>query len=187
MGNLGWTEMFFIAVIALIVFGPRRLPEMGKKLGRVMAQLRQASDQFKNAWENEVEKDGGLQDLRKLKDDLNPIKKFKDDLNPINMLTKSPSSSTSSSNNESTTLSDNNLETANVLESSIQTESNNITNTQTPDISSNEINPEIFTPPVGVVERTKPTSIIANNLAPVATVDPPSQVDETQQSISLTK
>lgn len=187
MGNLGWTEMFFIAVIALIVFGPRRLPEMGKKLGRVMAQLRQASDQFKNAWENEVEKDGGLQDLRKLKDDLNPIKKLKDDLNPMNMLTKNPSNSSSSSNNDSTTLSNNNLETANILESSTQTESNNIASIETPNISNNEINPEIFSPPIGVVERTKPSTTIANNLAPVATVDPTSQVEENQQSISLTK
>ncbi|MBK7994165.1 MAG: twin-arginine translocase TatA/TatE family subunit [Blastocatellia bacterium] len=181
MGNLGWTEMFFIAVIALIVFGPRRLPEMGKKLGRVMAQLRQASDQFKNAWENEVEKDGGLQDLRKLKDDLNPIKKLKDDLNPMNMLTKS---SSSSSNNEPI---ENTLQTTNVLESSTQTESSNMTSIETSNISNNEINPEIFTPPIGVVERTKPISTIANNLAPVATVDPPSQVEENQQSISLTK
>lgn len=187
MGNLGWTEMFFIAVIALIVFGPRRLPEMGKKLGRVMAQLRQASDQFKNAWENEVEKDGGLQDLRKLKDDLNPIKKLKDDLNPMNMLTKSSTNSSTSSNNEPITSLDNTLQTTNVLESSGQTEPSNITNIEAPNIANNEINTEIFSPPIGVVERSKPISTIASNLAPIAISDSPSPVEENQQSISLTK
>lgn len=64
MGNLGWTEMFFIAVVALMIFGPKRLPEMGRKLGRIMGQLRQASDQFKQVWDSEVEK-ANLKDIQK--------------------------------------------------------------------------------------------------------------------------
>lgn len=55
MGNLGWTEILVILVIALIVFGPRKLPELGKSLGQSLAQFRRASDDFKQTWEQEVE------------------------------------------------------------------------------------------------------------------------------------
>jgi sec-independent protein translocase protein TatA len=55
MGNLGWTEILIILVIALIVFGPRKLPELGKSLGQSLAQFRRASEDFKRTWEDEVE------------------------------------------------------------------------------------------------------------------------------------
>jgi sec-independent protein translocase protein TatB len=57
MGNFGWTEMFFIVAFALIVFGPRKLPEIAKTLGHAMAQLRRASEEFKRTWETEVERE----------------------------------------------------------------------------------------------------------------------------------
>ncbi len=44
-----------ILVIALIIFGPRKLPELGKSLGHGLAQFRRASDDFKRQWEEEVE------------------------------------------------------------------------------------------------------------------------------------
>ena len=53
--NLGPAEILVILVIALIVFGPRKLPELGKSLGSAMAQFRRASDDFKRSWEQEVE------------------------------------------------------------------------------------------------------------------------------------
>jgi len=53
--NLGMSEMLLILVVALIVFGPRKLPELGKSLGQAMAQFRRASDDFKRSWEQEVE------------------------------------------------------------------------------------------------------------------------------------
>jgi len=55
MGNLGWAEIMMILVIALIVFGPRKLPELGKTLGQSLAQFRRASEDFKRQWEDEVE------------------------------------------------------------------------------------------------------------------------------------
>jgi sec-independent protein translocase protein TatA len=55
MGNLGWPEIMIILVIALIVFGPRKLPELGKTLGQSLAQFRKASEDFKRTWEEEVE------------------------------------------------------------------------------------------------------------------------------------
>lgn len=55
--GLGMPEVVLILVIALIVFGPRKLPELGKSLGQAMAQFRRASDDFKRTWEQEVELD----------------------------------------------------------------------------------------------------------------------------------
>ena|ERR1700754_961857 len=55
MGNLGMPEILMIMVIALIIFGPRKLPELGKSLGKGLAQFRKASDDFKRQWEDEVE------------------------------------------------------------------------------------------------------------------------------------
>ncbi|MEK6321077.1 MAG: twin-arginine translocase TatA/TatE family subunit [Acidobacteriota bacterium] len=55
MGSLGMPEILMILVIALIVFGPRKLPELGKTLGKSLAQFRRASEDFKRQWEDEVE------------------------------------------------------------------------------------------------------------------------------------
>jgi TatA/E family protein of Tat protein translocase len=54
-GTLGGQEIIFILIIALIVFGPRKLPEMGKSLGKMMAEFRKASNEFKRTVEDEVE------------------------------------------------------------------------------------------------------------------------------------
>jgi TatA/E family protein of Tat protein translocase len=55
MGGLGFPEMLLILVVALIIFGPRKLPELGKTLGEGLAQFRKASDEFKRTWEVEVQ------------------------------------------------------------------------------------------------------------------------------------
>lgn len=54
-GNLGFTELLFIFVIALIFFGPRKLPELGRSLGQTLGQFKRASEDFKRSWEEEVE------------------------------------------------------------------------------------------------------------------------------------
>ena len=54
-GTLGGPELFLIFVVALIVFGPRKLPEIGKSLGKMMAEFRKASNEFRNTIESEVE------------------------------------------------------------------------------------------------------------------------------------
>lgn len=53
--GLGMSEVVLILVIALVIFGPRKLPELGKSLGQAMNQFRKASDEFKRTWEQEVE------------------------------------------------------------------------------------------------------------------------------------
>ena len=57
MMGLGMGEIMVILVLALMVFGPRKLPELGKTLGQAMNQFRRASDEFKRTWEQEVEYD----------------------------------------------------------------------------------------------------------------------------------
>jgi sec-independent protein translocase protein TatA len=47
-------EMIVIAVIALIIFGPRKLPELGKSLGKSIAEFKRASNDLKNTLEEEI-------------------------------------------------------------------------------------------------------------------------------------
>jgi TatA/E family protein of Tat protein translocase len=54
-GTLGGPEIVLILVIALIVFGPRKLPEIGKTMGKMLAEFRKASTDFKRTIEDEVE------------------------------------------------------------------------------------------------------------------------------------
>lgn len=56
-GTLGGPELFLILVIALIVFGPRKLPEIGKSIGKMLVEFRRASNDFKRTIEEEVEAD----------------------------------------------------------------------------------------------------------------------------------
>ncbi len=52
--GLSMTELLFILVIALILFGPRKLPQLGRSLGQSLAQFRRASEEFKRSWEEEI-------------------------------------------------------------------------------------------------------------------------------------
>jgi Tat protein translocase TatB subunit len=54
-GTLGGPELFLIFVVALIIFGPRKLPEIGKSLGKMMGEFRRASNDFRSTIESEVE------------------------------------------------------------------------------------------------------------------------------------
>jgi len=63
-GTLGGPELFLILVVALIVFGPRKLPEIGKSLGKMMAEFRKASQEFQRTIETEVEADKLRESIR---------------------------------------------------------------------------------------------------------------------------
>lgn len=52
---LGTTELLVIAVVALVLFGPRKLPEIGRTVGKAIGEFKRASDDFKRTWEYEVE------------------------------------------------------------------------------------------------------------------------------------
>lgn len=53
-GSLGVPELLLIFVVILIVFGPRRIPEIGRTLGKALGEFRKATDDLKNTIEREV-------------------------------------------------------------------------------------------------------------------------------------
>ena len=57
MGSIGTQEIIIIFIIALIVLGPRKLPQLGKTIGKGMAEFRKASNELKKTWEDEVQID----------------------------------------------------------------------------------------------------------------------------------
>ncbi len=52
--SIGTSELLLIGIVALIIFGPRKLPEMMKKFGSVMAEFKRSTNEFKESWEREV-------------------------------------------------------------------------------------------------------------------------------------
>ena len=52
--NLGMPEMIFIFLLALVVVGPKRLPELARQLGKWTAEFKRASNEFKNQLETEM-------------------------------------------------------------------------------------------------------------------------------------
>ena len=52
---MGTSELILIGIVALIFLGPRRLPEIARKVGKVMADLRGTANEFKQTWEKEVD------------------------------------------------------------------------------------------------------------------------------------
>jgi sec-independent protein translocase protein TatA len=54
MGSIGMPEMLVILVIALIIFGPRKLPELGKSLGKSLAEFKRASNDLRSTLEEEI-------------------------------------------------------------------------------------------------------------------------------------
>src|SRR3989304_2431633 len=54
MGQLGFSEMLVIFIIALLVFGPKKLPELGKSLGKGIREFRKATDELKSSWDEQM-------------------------------------------------------------------------------------------------------------------------------------
>ena len=54
LDSLGSTELLLILGAALIFFGPRRLPQLSRQLGKSLSEFRRASEDFKRTWEREV-------------------------------------------------------------------------------------------------------------------------------------
>ena len=69
MFGLGVPELILIFVVALIVFGPKRLPEIGRTIGKTLAEFKKATDDLKSTVEREVR----LDELRQLTPTITPI------------------------------------------------------------------------------------------------------------------
>ena len=65
-GSLGGSEVIVLFVLALLLFGPRRLPEIGRTIGKAVAEFRKASQDFRASLEREVE-------VEKLKDEARSV------------------------------------------------------------------------------------------------------------------
>ena len=53
--SIGMSELLLIGIVALIVFGPRKLPQIARKAGKTMTELRKVTNEFKDTWQKEVE------------------------------------------------------------------------------------------------------------------------------------
>ena len=80
MFDIGWTEILIIAVVAIIVVGPKDLPRMLRSLGRYAGQLRRTASEFRAQFDEAIH-DSELDELRSsLQEvtDLNPMNQIKD-------------------------------------------------------------------------------------------------------------
>jgi TatA/E family protein of Tat protein translocase len=68
-GSLGIPELILIFIVALIVFGPKRLPEIGRTIGKAMGEFKKATDDFKNTIEREVQ----VEELKQLASTTIPV------------------------------------------------------------------------------------------------------------------
>ena len=67
--SIGTPELLLIGLVALIIFGPRKLPDFARSLGKVMNEFRRSSNEFKQTWEREV-----TSEVNQLKSEVNQLK-----------------------------------------------------------------------------------------------------------------
>ncbi len=72
MFNMGMTEMLIIGAIALVVIGPKKLPNIARSLGRGLKEFKKASNEFKNTIKDELDESTGSEttELAKMASDL---------------------------------------------------------------------------------------------------------------------
>jgi sec-independent protein translocase protein TatA len=54
MGPLGWQETIFIFLLALLIFGPKKLPELGRNIGKALTEFRRASSELRSTFDREM-------------------------------------------------------------------------------------------------------------------------------------
>jgi TatA/E family protein of Tat protein translocase len=68
MGPLGWSETVFIFFLALLLFGPKKLPELGRTIGKAMTEFRRASSELKSTFDREMRTLEQETELKELKE-----------------------------------------------------------------------------------------------------------------------
>lgn len=69
-GSIGFPELLLIFIVVLLVFGPKKLPEFARLLGKVVREFRQTVDQAKSAIQDEVYKEGMADSLKDIRRDV---------------------------------------------------------------------------------------------------------------------
>ena len=85
MFEVGWTEMLVIAVVMIVVVGPKDLPKMLRTIGKMTAKMRSMAGDFQKQF-NDALKEAELDDVKKSVDSLrsmNPVADIKKQLNPF--------------------------------------------------------------------------------------------------------
>jgi TatA/E family protein of Tat protein translocase len=106
MGPIGIPELIFLFVLALLIFGPKKLPELGKSLGKGMAEFRRASTELKSKFQREM--DNIERENQDVKEIANTVKKdinssyYEDDQDYYSDYSNSSGSGSSSSTSAST-------------------------------------------------------------------------------------
>ena len=67
-GSIGGQEILFIVVLALILFGPRKIPEFARTIGKTLAEFRRATSDFKVNLEREIDMEGIRQTTREIQE-----------------------------------------------------------------------------------------------------------------------
>ena len=60
--GIGTNELLLILIVALVIFGPRKLPQLSRSIGKSLANFKRASDDFKQTWEKEVAREGVIKE-----------------------------------------------------------------------------------------------------------------------------
>ena len=76
-GPIGVPELIVIFLVALLVFGPRKLPELGKTLGKGLAEFKRASDDLKRTIEDEIEQ--GKHQVSEIRDEVSSVRRGVED------------------------------------------------------------------------------------------------------------
>jgi Tat protein translocase TatB subunit len=69
-GSIGFPELLMIFIVVLLVFGPKKLPEFAKLLGKVVREFRSTVDQAKSAIEDEIYKEGMADSIKDISRDV---------------------------------------------------------------------------------------------------------------------
>jgi len=72
-GSIGLPELIIILIIALLVFGPKKLPEVGKSVGRAIREFKKASDELRSKVEEEIQASEIKSDLEEVKSGLTDL------------------------------------------------------------------------------------------------------------------